>query len=269
MLIDVQADVDLWPKEDAELEGWLGNAVFSPDGGFLFGWSREGYVGLWEIATRSVITRLCLHRDGNINLAKWPMPRKDGTREMALGQAEIVALAISPDGRFVATSEVFHLQPNRVYTDKPVPLPIIRIWDAATGKEAQKLEGFRSMARSLTFSPDGRRLASSFYNDTVLIWDVSRAARSEGTRKKLAADQMAKLWGDLALADGAKAYTPQHFQEAPDEAVDFLTRHVRSVPTADANRVQRLIDGLESERFAEREVSTKELKALAANSEAR
>jgi hypothetical protein len=144
-------------------------------------------------------------------------------------------------------------------------LPLIRIWEAKTGKEIQRLERFRASPMSLAFSPDGRRLASAFYNDTVLIWDVSQATRPEGPRKKVTLDQLERLWADLALADGAKAYSSMTaFQEAPDQAVDFLARRVRPAPAADANRVQRLIDTLDSERFAEREASLKELKTLAA-----
>jgi WD40 repeat protein len=267
LLTDVENDEDLWTKADGTPEGWSGYPVFSPDGGFLFVRSTDGHVGMWEIATRSVIARLRLHRDGNIKLAKWPMPDKDskGEREMTFDQADIEALTVSPDGRFVATSERFDDRRHRASSDKPTPLPVIRIWEAATGKEVQRLEGFRSRSTSLAFSPDGRRLASAFHNDTVLVWDVSRTARPARPRKKLTPHQLEKLWGDLALADGAGAYRAiTALQEAPEEAVDFLTQHVRPVPAADAKRIHRLIQGLGSERFAERDGSAKELMTLTA-----
>lgn len=266
LLTDVENDEDLWTRKDGTPEGWSGYPVFSPDAGFLFVWSGDGYVAMWEIATRSVIARLCLRRDGAIKLAKWPTQDKDskGEREIPVNQAAIETLAVSPDGRFVATSEQFERH-FRVSSPKPVPLPVIRIWEAATGKEVQRLDGFRSASQSLAFSPDGLRLASAFHNDTVLVWDVSRVARPEGRWKKLTPDEMEKLWADLALPDGSRAYIAiTVLQEAPDEAVDFLTRHVHPVPAADADRVQRLIQSLGSERFAERKASATELNTLTA-----
>lgn len=263
MLTDVVNDEDIWSREDRTPEKWSGSyPAFSPDGGFLVAWSKDGHVGMWEIATRSVIARLCLHRDGNVKLAKWPDPGPKGELQMTVSQAEIEALAVSPDGRFVAASEQFTNAPYRALSPKPLPWPVICIWEAATGKEVQRLEGFRSVPLSLSFSPDSHRLASSFRNDTVLIWDVSQATRPGA--KRLTPDLMEKFWGDLALADGAKAYSAMiAFQEAPGEAVDFLARHVRPVPVASANRVQQLIKNLDSDRFTEREASAKELKTLA------
>jgi WD40 repeat protein len=268
LLTDVENDEDLWTREDGTPEGWSGYPVFSPDGGFLFAWSDDGYVAVWEIATRSVIARWGLCQDGNTKLGEWPVVDKHSKmveRETPFNQSYVQALAVSPDGRFVATSEQFNYQHHRADPTKPVPLPVIRIWEAGTGKEVQRLEGFRSAPPSLAFSPDGRRLASAFWNDTVLVWDVSRAARPEATRQKLTPEQLDKLWDNLALADGAKAYSAlSALQEAPEEAVEFLARHVRPVPGADATRVQRLIQDLNSDEFTEREAGTKELKTLAA-----
>ncbi|MBM4071566.1 MAG: hypothetical protein FJ271_21925 [Planctomycetes bacterium] len=208
LLSDVEADEDLWTRAEGTPEGWSGYPAFSPDGGFLFAWSRGGEVAMWEIATRSVIARLSLRRDGNIKLAKWPIPDKDfkGERELAFNQPEIDALVVSPDCRFVATSESFHRSHYRASSNKRTPLPAIRIWEAATGREILKLEGFRSRCTSLSFSPDGRRLASAFHNDTALVWDVSRSSGLHQKPQKAAPDHLQRLWADLASADGAKAY---------------------------------------------------------------
>jgi len=76
--------------------------------------------------------------------------------------------------------------------------------------------------------------------------------------------QLVKLWNDLALTDGAKAYAAMTaFQESPENAVEFLIRHVRAASADDADRVLQLIRKLGSKRFAEREASSKELAMLA------
>src|SRR5262249_22737107 len=90
LLTDLESDEDIWSRADGTLENWSGYPVFSPDGGFLFVWSRDGYVGMWEMATQSVISRLCLRRDGNIQLARWPAHHKDSKKEpeIPVNQAE-------------------------------------------------------------------------------------------------------------------------------------------------------------------------------------
>jgi hypothetical protein len=215
-----------------------------------------------------MVARVALRRDANLKLDRWPGPaggERTFEREIPSDQAEIQTVAVSPDGRFLATSEYFDGSAFRAARTEPTPLPVIRIWDAASGKVVQKLEGFGSTAISLSFSPDGRRLASAFHNDTVLVWDVSRGARPQGARKRLSPAQMERLWKDLGSADAATAYTAlTALQESPEEAVAFVGRHVRSVPAAAADRVRQLIRKLESARFAEREASEKELKVAAA-----
>ena len=188
-----------------------------------------------------------------------------GEPELAFNQPEIEALVVSPDGRFVATSEQFERVHYRASSTKPTPSPAIRIWEAATGKEIQTLEGYRAACISLAFSPDGRRLASAFHNDTVLVWDISRTVRPEVRRQKLTLDQMEKLWMDLALADGGKAYNAIcTMQDGPEEAIEYLKRHLRPVPMSDSKNVQRLIQSLGSNQFVDREASAKELVRLTA-----
>ena len=49
----------------------------------------------------------------------------------------------------------------------------MRVWDVATGTEMVKLECHSDSVRSVSWSPDGTRLASGSYDNTVRVWDVA------------------------------------------------------------------------------------------------
>ena len=74
------------------------------------------------------------------------------------GVSSVWSLAISPDGRTVATG---HYDGS------------VRLWEVATGKERRCFVGHQDRVRALAFSPDGKRLASASIDTSVLVWAVS------------------------------------------------------------------------------------------------
>ncbi len=68
----------------------------------------------------------------------------------------IYAVAISPDGATIATASY----------DK-----LIKLWDAASGKEIKTLKDHTDAVYALAFTPDGRRLLSGAADRTVKVWD--------------------------------------------------------------------------------------------------
>jgi WD40 repeat protein/predicted Ser/Thr protein kinase len=70
---------------------------------------------------------------------------------------QILALALSPDGRWLAAAGDDH---------------VIHIWDAATGKLLTECPGHTSKVMSIAFRQDGSRLVTASHDGTVRQWDA-------------------------------------------------------------------------------------------------
>ncbi len=66
-------------------------------------------------------------------------------------------MAVSPDDRFLATGTGYEFSS-------------IQVWNAQTGEPATKLEGHTSWIGQLSFSRDGRYLASAAGDQTIRVW---------------------------------------------------------------------------------------------------
>jgi WD40 repeat protein len=94
--------------------------------------------------------------------------RTDGLARLWRADAlTIRGVALSPDGRSVATSGGDHL---------------IRLWDARTRRLVHPpLAGHQNYVQKLVFSRDSSTLASADQDGTVLLWDVATGTRISGT----------------------------------------------------------------------------------------
>ncbi len=297
---------------------------FAPDGKTLASGDKKGRVRLWDTTTgklrrtiaapgmwgllfapdgrtlltgslvRETMPGFFLHNWDPINgeeVGKWPC---------APHPPQVVALAISPDGRTLAVGGMQwekaghpillgdtragvirrrlqgHMderhrsdrQVNGVSFSPDGKLLAsagqgdrsVRIWEASTGQELLRFDGHLASVSSVAFSPDGHRLASGSDDTTILVWDLLGCGRAQLNQTKKNPKQ---LWADLASDDAAWSYRAMStLILAPDQAVELLAQELRPIPEDKTRKAApQLLDEINHEKFAVREAAARELQA--------
>lgn len=175
--------IKVWNSESTtgmkSLEGHQGrvNAVcYSNDGKLLASASDDRTVRIWNADSAKEITSLVSHQapvtsvaffsegrqlvsgddDGAIKL--WDVESGQVVRTFKPQFSRLSCLAVSPDGKvLVAASN-----------------GAIQIWEIESGNGLGTLTGHTEAVTGLTFNSHGTRLASSSYDRSVKLWDVSK-----------------------------------------------------------------------------------------------
>jgi WD40 repeat protein len=177
----------LWdPKTGKEVRRMAGlrvgasSPVFSADSKRLAA-IGDGVVRVWDVATgKDLVPDETAHRhapsfvtvladgtaitggdDGTVRL--WDSATGKQRRKIEVAPEWVRAVAVSPDGRWLATSEL---------GDKHA----VRLWDLGTGREVYRLAGHGRLGghRALAFTPDSKQLASWGDDMYLRLWDVQK-----------------------------------------------------------------------------------------------
>lgn len=168
-------------------------------------WRAEGarnplicYRGCWALAFSPSGRRLVGAGSG-WSWSAWAMP--SGKPLMGVAPIDGDSIAYHPDGKQLATVVA-------VYDDEDEhkePTRCVRLLAAATGKERALLTPSKSKGGGpLTFSPDGRYLAS-VHAEAVIVWDVD--TRTEIARR---APNRKEMKGVAFTADSKRLLTAGH-----------------------------------------------------------
>jgi WD40 repeat protein len=248
--------------------------VFSPNGKLLVSTGEDKKVRLWNVLTGKQIhqwdcrgltkyfkpafspdSKFLASFDNNI-IRVWEV--SSGREITRLPQEFATALAFSPSGRFLASSQI---QSRLVPTGEDVNR--VYLWDLVSGQVALQIDRKEKTIWSLAFSANGRILASGGGDSTILLWDMTgRLKNGQLLPANLSNHDLKQLWNDLG-GQATSAYPAIWTLAAdPAQALPFLAKRLQPVANADAKQINRWIGDLESNDFKVRDRAFKELSQL-------
>lgn len=139
---DIQS---IFTIDNGEHKAIVNGLTFTPDGKYLVSAGNDKVVRVWDTSTGKTIRTL----RGQISLGQ------DG---------EIYALALSPDGKLLATGGLL--------TGTSEEKMAIRLYDFESGELITLLKGHQNTIQSLAFSADNNFLISGSTDQSAIIWDI-------------------------------------------------------------------------------------------------
>ena len=119
--------------------------AFTSDGQILATWHKHNTVHLWDVNTGKQLNTINAHK------------------------RYVNSVTFSPDGKTIATAGVdgyFILDGHKKTSG------MVHLWDVDTGKLLNTFKGHTEGCNGVAFSPDGKTLISSSWDETIRFWDV-------------------------------------------------------------------------------------------------
>jgi RNA polymerase sigma factor (sigma-70 family) len=212
--------------------GTIHGGVFSPDGRCLAIDRADGGLTVYELASGQV------RRTYGVQV---PEARNQNSRRivsefgMPLSDARV---AFGPGGQTLCYA-----------LDRSV-----LVWDVTSGQEVAAFQGHTGAINSLVLAPDGKTVASTSADTTVLLWDLTRLARPAPVVKALTAKERDAYWQVLVRGDAAAAFAAIcALSAASEEALPLILEQIKPALRLDPKRVEELLASLESDKFKTRQ----------------
>jgi WD40 repeat protein len=234
-----------------------GNAVaFGPDGRTIAG---SGHIATYDkgdgpaaIAMDGVLIngRRRTHVWDSVTGSKIHEYDRGGSIAFAV-DARTFALAPGTNRGLTSKRRGNHIHEGRHDSD-----PELR--DIATGKEIARLA--EPAATVLAFSPDGKHLAVGTTGGAVALYDLAAGAKALLARPHdFGPLEIERSWNDLTGDPMAAFLAHQALAQLGPETVRFLRSQLKPARILDAKRVAELLDYLEDDQPAVRELAAQEL----------
>jgi WD40 repeat protein len=179
----------------------------------------------------------------------WDLARARPFRRLGGPAGHICGIAFSPTGNLLAIAS---------YDGE------VQCLDPATGTLRGRFRAPRGGFNCLAFSQDGKTLFTGGEDTTILLWDVAQVLkRWQPAVPHLSAKELNGLWERLGSAKGTEAGEAMgRLQTIPRQAVQMFGARIQPVKPVSPRKMARLVGGLESKRFRDRQLAFKELERL-------
>jgi RNA polymerase sigma factor (sigma-70 family) len=215
---------------------WIGDLSFSPDSNSLV---AVGGDIQQPHSTIPGFIQLWDMRTGTLTFADTDVP------------AGLYAVAFSADGRTLVTGD-----------------NVVRLWEVFTGRERHQFHGHDTYVYGLTFSPDGKLVASVSCDAPLFVWDVEGCYGKPPSDIPFSDEEKTNLWDGLRDRNASAAFgTLRLLLARPGPAVALLRERLRPSTTVDEKTIRKLFQDLDGEDLAIHEKAARELQALADRAE--